>query len=131
MEVWFREQEATVGRLNTPHPPRKPLVVEREGRRLIVRHLCEAEHCCLLMYERQVPLPRVLEPLGLTRRQTEVLFWAAQGRTNQEIGRILAVAPRTVEAYLSDVYKKLGVENRFAAIRCALTLLWGMERSNI
>jgi DNA-binding CsgD family transcriptional regulator len=126
LEVWFRQQEATVSRLDPTPLPRKPLVIERAGRRLTVRHLCEADYCCLLLHERQVPSPLALEPLGLTRRQAEVLFWAAQGKTNREIGRILAVGPRTVEAYLSAVYKKLGVENRFAAIRCALTLLGGL-----
>lgn len=127
LEVWFRQQEATVGRLDLTPPPRIPLVIERTEGLLTIRHLCEAEHCRLLLDEQQAPSPRALERLGLTRRQAEVLFWAAQGKTNQEIGRILAVAPRTVEAYLSDVYKKLGVENRFAAIRCALTLLGGMK----
>jgi DNA-binding CsgD family transcriptional regulator len=92
-----------------------------------VRHLCEADHCCLLLHEQQTLSSQALEPLGLTRRQAEALFWAAQGKTNREIGRILAVGLRTVEAYLSTVYKKLGVENRFAAIRCALTLLGRME----
>lgn len=127
LEVWFRQQEATVGRLDPTPSPRKPLVIEREGRRLTVRHLCEAEHCCLLLDERQTPSPRALERLGLTRRQAEVLFWAAQGKTNAEIGKILTVSTRTVETYLSAVYQRLGVENRFAAIRCALTLLGGME----
>lgn len=127
LEAWFRQQEATVGRLDLTPPPRTPLVIEQADRRLIVRHLCEAEHCSLLLHEQQAPSPRALERLGLTRRQAEVLFWAAQGKTNREIGRILTVGPRTVEAYLSDVYKKLGVENRFAAIRCALTLLGEMK----
>lgn len=127
LEVWYRQQEATVSRLDTPPSPRAPLVIERAGGRLIVRHLCETEHCCLLLDEQQLPSPRVLERLGLTRRQAEVLFWAAQGKTNGEIAKILAVGQRTVEAYLSEAYKKLHVENRFAAIRCALPLLEGME----
>ncbi len=127
VEVWFRQHEATVSRLDLASPPRAPLVIKRAGRQLIVRHLCEADHCCLLLHEQQALSPRALERLGLTRRQAEVLFWAAQGKTNREIGRILAVGPRTVEAYLSDVYKKLGVENRFAAIRCALSVLGGMS----
>jgi DNA-binding CsgD family transcriptional regulator len=126
LEAWFRQQEATVSRLDLTSPPRMPLVIERADRQLIVRHLCEGDHCCLLLHEQQAPSPRALERLGLTRRQAEALFWAAQGKTNREIGRILTVAPRTVEAYLSTVYKKLGVENRFAAIRCALTLLGGL-----
>ena len=91
-----------------------------------MRHLCEADHCCLLLDEQPAPSPLALECLGLTRRQAEVLFWAAQGKTSAGIGRILVIGPLTVEAYRAAVYQKRGVEHRFAAIRYALTLLGGM-----
>lgn len=48
------------------------------------------------------------------------------GKTNWEIGRILTLSLRTVEAYLGSVYEKLGVENRFAAICLALTSVEGV-----
>lgn len=64
-------------------------------------------------------------PNSALQQALEVLCWVAQGKTNPEIGRILAVGQRTVEAYLSAVYRRLGAEHRFAAIRCALTLLQG------
>ena len=63
----------------------------------------------------------LLAPLGLSPRETEILQWVAQGKTNAEIGRILNISPRTVQKHLERIYCRLGVENRHAAIRVALT----------
>ena len=58
--------------------------------------------------------------LGLTPRQAEILAWLAVGKTDAEIGKILAISPRTVSHTLARVYRKLGVENRVAAVAHAL-----------
>ena len=52
----------------------------------------------------------------LTRRESEVLFWLFQGKTNAEIGRILGIAERTAETHALRLYPKMGVENRYTAI---------------
>jgi DNA-binding CsgD family transcriptional regulator len=53
--------------------------------------------------------------LGLTRRETEVLTLAAEGRTNREIATSLRISPLTVRTHLEHAYSKLGVGNRTAA----------------
>jgi DNA-binding CsgD family transcriptional regulator len=53
---------------------------------------------------------------SLTRRESEVLFWLYQGKTNSEIGRILGISERTAETHALRVYPKMGVENRYTAI---------------
>jgi DNA-binding CsgD family transcriptional regulator len=55
-------------------------------------------------------------PWGLTKRESDVLFWLGQGKTNAEIGRILGIAERTAETHSLRVYPKMGVENRYTAI---------------
>jgi len=55
-------------------------------------------------------------PWDLSRRETDVLFWLCQGKTNDEIGGILGIAGRTAETHALRVYPKIGVENRYAAI---------------
>jgi len=55
-------------------------------------------------------------PWGLTRRESDVLFWLGQGKTNAEIGSILGIAERTAETHSLRVYPKMGVENRYTAI---------------
>jgi DNA-binding CsgD family transcriptional regulator len=62
----------------------------------------------------------LLERLGLTRREAEVLFWASQGKSNSDIAIILASKVRTIAKHLERVFAKLMVENRTAAVRAAL-----------
>jgi len=57
--------------------------------------------------------------LGLSKREAEVLIWIAAGKTNRNTGVILGISERTVQKHLEHIYKKLGLENRFAAISWA------------
>jgi DNA-binding CsgD family transcriptional regulator len=68
-----------------------------------------------------------VERLGLTRRETEVLTWVADGKTNAEIGVILGTSPRTVQKHLEHIFEKLGVETRTAAAVRALALTSSRE----
>ena len=56
------------------------------------------------------------ERLNLTAREAEVLLWVSRGKTNRDIADILGMSPRTVNKHLEQVFAKLGVENRAAAI---------------
>ncbi|MFJ3792368.1 LuxR C-terminal-related transcriptional regulator [Kitasatospora sp. NPDC090091] len=51
-------------------------------------------------------------PAPLTRREHEVLRWAATGRTNPEIAAQLGLTCNTVTGYLKNAMHKLGVRNR-------------------
>ena len=66
------------------------------------------------------PTPALLEPLGLTPREAEVLFRVARGKTNDEIATVLGIGLTTVKKHLESTYAKLGVENRTAAAAMAL-----------
>ncbi|MEQ1574315.1 MAG: helix-turn-helix transcriptional regulator [Vicinamibacterales bacterium] len=57
----------------------------------------------------------LLTGLGLTRRETEVALWLAQGKTNAEISVILNIGVRTVDKHLEHILDKLCVENRTTA----------------
>jgi DNA-binding CsgD family transcriptional regulator len=52
----------------------------------------------------------------LTAREREVLQWVAAGKTNAQIAEILAASPRTIGKHLENIYAKLGVETRTAAV---------------
>lgn len=54
--------------------------------------------------------------LKLTLREAEILMWIARGKTNKEIGIILATSPRTVNKHLEHIFEKLGVSTRSAAV---------------
>jgi DNA-binding CsgD family transcriptional regulator len=51
----------------------------------------------------------------LTPREREVHHWLTQGKSNDEIGRILGISAHTVKNHLERIFQKLGVENRHAA----------------
>jgi DNA-binding NarL/FixJ family response regulator len=61
--------------------------------------------------------------LGLTPRVAEVLLWAAQGKTNPEIGTILGISEQTVKKHMMEIFSVLGVETRTAATLRALEVL--------
>ncbi len=57
--------------------------------------------------------------LSLTEREQEVLAGVARGERSKEIAVRLSISERTVKAYLSSIYNKLGVDSRAAAIAVA------------
>jgi DNA-binding NarL/FixJ family response regulator len=69
------------------------------------------------------PKPEMLQSLGLTPREAEVLFWVCQGKSNPEVCAILEMKLFTVKKHLENIYVKLGVENRTAASGLALEKL--------
>ncbi len=60
--------------------------------------------------------PLVVRSHELTPREQEVLALVAQGKTNSEIAELLWLAPSTVRKHLENVYAKLGVSTRTAAV---------------
>ena len=52
----------------------------------------------------------------LTAREREVLALVEEGRTNAEIARLLWISRETVRKHLENVYDKLGVHSRTAAV---------------
>jgi DNA-binding CsgD family transcriptional regulator len=55
-------------------------------------------------------------PLGLTRREQDVLALIVKGYSNREISEALGRSPRTVEHHVSSVLAKLGAANRMGVM---------------
>ena len=55
-------------------------------------------------------------PLGLTRREAEILALLSQGLRSSLIARRLFVSPKTVEHHVSAILAKLGVQSRAEAV---------------
>ena len=68
-----------------------------------------------------------LAPLGLTRRETGILFLMMRGKTNAEIAVLREIRVGTVKKHAENIYTKLGVENRTAAVMKALETLQSNE----
>ena len=54
--------------------------------------------------------------MNLTPRELECLAWVSRGKTDQDIARILAVAPRTVRFHIDNAKVKLNVATRIQAV---------------
>jgi DNA-binding CsgD family transcriptional regulator len=88
------------------------LLRRRGGRRLVLERTVDS----LILEER-------VDEVQLTRRENEVLAWVARGKTNAEIAELLWLAPSTVRKHLENVYSKLGVSTRTAAVARFLGLI--------
>lgn len=56
----------------------------------------------------------------LSKREMEVLKLMAEGLNHKEAAEKLFVSPDTVRKHLSNIYKKLKVNNKVSAINIAL-----------
>ena len=72
---------------------------------------------------RSTPAPREFaantqaqQSLGISERELEVLRLLAAGQSNKEIANRLAVSPNTVKTHISNLFAKLEVRRRTAAI---------------
>ncbi len=63
----------------------------------------------------------------LSEREREVLGLIISGLTNKEIGRALALSPRTVETHRANLFAKLGAESLAELIRRYATLVDAAE----
>jgi DNA-binding NarL/FixJ family response regulator len=61
----------------------------------------------------------------LTPREVEVLQLIAQGQRNRSIAERLVISEKTVQNHVSNIFAKLGVEDRSRAI------IWAMQHELI
>jgi DNA-binding CsgD family transcriptional regulator len=106
LRTWLHRDSQRLNGDGLPPPVTPPLHVERGNRRLTIRR---AGHTLLLDEEIAT----------LTRREREIIGQLAAGRSNPEIADRLTIAPTTVRKHLENIYAKLGVHTRAAAVAAA------------
>jgi DNA-binding CsgD family transcriptional regulator len=119
LAAWLRDARRRARGPGVPEPA-EPFTSESAEERLVVRLLPaagRADHDVLVV-ERIPRDPRRAGAarLGLSRRQGEVLRWVAEGLSNAEIGERMSISPRTVQKHLENVFDRLGVRTRAAAV---------------
>lgn len=60
----------------------------------------------------------------LSERELEVLRLAGRGHSNKEIGQMLVISSRTVQAHMANIFSKLQVGSRTEAVLYALREGW-------
>jgi DNA-binding NarL/FixJ family response regulator len=63
---------------------------------------------------------RTSDPDILTAREREVLALMAEGSSNRTIAGELGLSPKTVNRHVENIFGKLGVSSRAAAVAKAL-----------
>lgn len=58
--------------------------------------------------------------ISLSPRERECLEWASRGKSSTDIGEILGISPRTVDAYLEKTCGKMKVRTRIEAVVAAV-----------
>ncbi len=61
-------------------------------------------------------------PAGLTRREAEVLSLLGDGLSNADIAQRLVLSEHTVHRHVANIFTKLGVTSRAAAVAQAARL---------
>ncbi|MBI5279864.1 MAG: HD domain-containing protein [Burkholderiales bacterium] len=84
--------------------------------------LCSRAVDAVLAAAGEAPGPPAGPPGGLTEREVDVLRLLVLGLSNKEIGRRLAISPRTVQHHTIHIYGKAGVKSRGGVA------LWAVEQ---
>lgn len=58
----------------------------------------------------------------VSARETEILHWVREGKSNQEVGQILGISGLMVKNHLQRIFKTLGVCNRTQAVSRSVAL---------
>lgn len=127
LKQWVKYQRSLLSNQNDSLKPLAPLKVEQGNTLLNIRLATDPanNHYLLLLSEQKRPrlTPQLLETLGLTPREAEVLFWIMDGKTNAEIASLLYLSVSTVRKHLEHIYAKLDVQTRAAAVVVAFKKL--------
>jgi len=81
-----------------------------------------ALHLIALLANSRMLLPRsgvTTKVPSLTGRQMQILQWISTGKTNQEIGEVLGISSRTVEAHVANISARMGTKNSVHTVALA------------
>ncbi len=54
--------------------------------------------------------------VSFSKRQTEVIYWIARGKSTPDIATIMGVSPATIDTFIRRIYAKLDVNDRVTAV---------------
>jgi DNA-binding CsgD family transcriptional regulator len=130
---WLRQRSRNWG---LDRPAVRPYVCVRSGVKLTIHFIADPlrwDRGRLFMRQEKRPEPKAtdFDGLPLTFREREVIASVIAGKTNTEIGILLAISPRTVQKHLENIFDKLGVETRTAAAVHAMAALPAKAASDL
>jgi len=123
---WIKHERSRLCQESDVSSPSVPLVISKEGGKIMIHFLWggkDSEQDMIIIEEKPADIaPASMYSSKLTRRETEILAWLSQGKTNAEIGLALSISPRTVKKHLEHIYSKLQVHRRSGAVARSIRL---------
>jgi DNA-binding CsgD family transcriptional regulator len=115
---WIRMQREALKTSAVFDGAPQPLALKMGHGTLHLRLVLAAPPIVVLLLEERpiIPLPRTGAVPRVTPREGEILHWMREGKRNGEIATILGLSTRTVGKHLENIFQKLGVETRTAAV---------------
>lgn len=106
------------------YPGRGLILAQFAGKQIIPSPATRVSIHAMSLYtcNRLIHLCGQIQPKSstLTAREADCLAWAAQGKTDWEIGGILGIRENTVHWYIENIKRKLGVTTRIQAVVAAI-----------
>jgi DNA-binding CsgD family transcriptional regulator len=114
IRLWLDPDRPSGARLEFDRPRRDFSERHRDVLDVLLPHLAQFRRHAAA--RRRAARPLVTGCEELTPREREILELVAEGRTNAEIAARLWISPLTVRKHLENVFEKLGVHTRTAAV---------------
>lgn len=96
----------------------KPFIALRDGGMLRITLVVEPMgEITLLMEERGRLASHSLSSTGLTKRESEILRHIESGKSDAAVATLCDISKRTVQKHVENIFRKLNVETRTAAVR--------------
>lgn len=87
----------------------------------LIRRIAKGEHILSLPFSEPVDLiPESIPRPTLTRREEEILYLIARGRTSAQIAEQLFISRRTVEKHRENIAQKLGLKSMSEMVAWAI-----------
>jgi DNA-binding CsgD family transcriptional regulator len=123
---WMKYERSRLCQESDVSSPPLPLVITKEGGKITIHFVWggkDSEQDMIILEEEPADIASAsMDSSKLTRRETEILAWLSQGKTNVEIGLALSISPRTVKKHLEHIYSKLRVHRRSGAVARSMSL---------
>lgn len=84
--------------------------------------LAEISLLASVFHERYLSFYKNDAAIRITARETDVLSWSAEGKTDSEIALLLGVTPATVRFHWANIFRKLDAVNKVNATAKAIRL---------
>lgn len=122
---WMREQLRKIAEQRLVGSPVQALKVSCGEQQLTIRLVLHPTNPAVLVLNESSTTLSIdaFKGFGLTPRETEVLYWLVQGKTNAEIAILLGAREGTVRKHVEHILSHFGTQNRTATVTHVLEQL--------